>query len=124
MGLLVIIPSFIFMGLSTSVSQIYCSLTLYSFSSAVVVPCLTTIVSSHSPPKSKGAVMGTFRSIGSLARALGPCFASFLFWTLGPALCYIGGALLLLVPLFKMIKLRGGMKRKTVAFQDIAAKAS
>lgn len=101
-GLTTIVPSFIFMGLSSSVLQICLSLALYSFASAIVVPCLTTIISSHSPVESRGAVMGTFRSIGSLARAIGPFIASFLFWTLGPNLSYTIGALALILPLYKM----------------------
>jgi len=111
-GLTFIIPSFVVMGLSTSVSQIYYSLALYSFSSAVVVPCLTTIVSSHSPPGSKGAVMGTFRSIGALARAIGPCLASTMFWTFGPVLCYICGALALTLPLYLMKDLHSTLNRR------------
>lgn len=105
-GLSTIIPSFIFMGLSSSVAQIYCSLTLYSFSSAVVVPCLTTIVSAHSPTNERGAVMGTFRSIGALARALGPFVASFIFWSFGPKICYCCGAMALLIPLSSMLILK------------------
>lgn len=109
-GLVTIIPSFIFMGLSTSVGQIYSSLALYSFSSAVVVPCLSTIVSAQSPPNERGAVMGTFRSIGSLARALGPFVASFIFWSFGPTICYCFGALALLIPLSSMLDLRSQLK--------------
>ena len=101
-GLTVIIPSFVLMGLSTSVTQIYFALILYSFSSAVVVPCITTVISSHSPVKEKGVVMGTFRSIGALARAIGPCIASFMFWTMGSSQCYIGGAVALVIPLYLM----------------------
>jgi len=105
LGLTMIIPSFIFMGLSTKISHIYLSLTMYAISSAIVVPCLTTIVSSNSPEEQKGAVMGTFRSIGALARAFGPFLASFVFWTLGPTICYIIGGLALLVPHYKMREL-------------------
>lgn len=133
-GIALIIPSFILMGLSTSVNQIYYSLSLYSFSSAVVVPCLTTIVSSQSPVESRGAVMGTFRSIGSLSRALGPGLASLMFWTFGPTLCYTVGALALLLPLYLMRdlsknfrnknNLNSNPKKKSVAFRETFAKAS
>lgn len=133
-GLITIIPSFIFMGLSSSVNQIYLSLSLYSFSSAVVVPCLTTIVSSHSPSNTRGVIMGTFRSIGALARAMGPCIASLMFWTVGPMLCYICGALALILPLYLMKNLYLSLKqeanmtlkkdinntKKSVAFREVA----
>lgn len=104
-GLMSIIPSFILMGLSSSVVQIYQALALYAFSSAIVVPCLTTIISANSPVEARGAVMGTFRSIGSLARAAGPILSSAVFWTFGPTTCYIGGSLALMLPLYKMNKL-------------------
>lgn len=133
-GIALIIPSFILMGLSTSVNQIYYSLSLYSFSSAVVVPCLTTIVSSQSPIESRGAVMGTFRSIGSLARAFGPGIASLMFWTFGPMLCYTIGALALILPLYLMNCLHKALGKKdnsnsniikkTVSFGGTLAKAS
>jgi MFS family permease len=102
LGLVSIIPSFIWLGLSSTVNHVYQALALYAFSSAIVVPCLTTIVSANSPVESRGVVMGTFRSIGSLARAIGPVLASAVFWTFGPTVCYIGGALALTIPLYKM----------------------
>lgn len=121
-GLTTIIPSFIFMGLSTKVSHIYFSLTLYAISSAIVVPCLTTILSSQCPLEYRGTVMGTFRSIGALARAIGPFLASFLFWTLGPTTCYIGGALALAVPLQMMRGLRTALKSDSEKNHGISAK--
>ena len=48
--------------------------------------------------------MGTFRSIGALARAIGPCLASLVFWTFGPTSCYIAGAVALLTPFYLMVK--------------------
>lgn len=126
-GLAIIVPSFILMGLSINVAQIYCSLSMYATSSAIVVPCLTTIISSHSPVESRGVVMGTFRSLGSLARAIGPCMASLLFWTFGPTICYISGALALLIPYFQMKKLYSSTyrDRKSIKSPDFhLAKAS
>ena len=44
--------------------------------SATVVPCLTTLVSMYGGDDQKGTIMGVFRSLGALARALGPVVAS------------------------------------------------
>ena len=44
--------------------------------SATVVPCLTTLVSMYGGDDQKGTIMGVFRSLGALARALGPVMAS------------------------------------------------
>lgn len=45
---------------------------LYALSTAVVVPCMTTLVSNHGDANQKGILMGVFRSLGALGRALGP----------------------------------------------------
>ena len=41
-----------------------------------MVPCLTTLVSMYGGDDQKGTIMGVFRSLGALARALGPVVAS------------------------------------------------
>ena len=55
----------------------YKSCVLHLFlASATVVPCLTTMISSYGTVEQKGTVMGIFRSLGALARAVGPMLAS------------------------------------------------
>ena len=64
-----------------------------------MVPMLSSLVSQYGGDHQKvgiqsccsrlkdyeqGAVMGVFRSLGALGRALGPAFGSLLFWSLGP----------------------------------------
>lgn len=44
--------------------------------SATVVPSMTTMISAYGAESQKGAVMGVFRALGALARALGPLTAS------------------------------------------------
>ncbi|CAG2169053.1 unnamed protein product [Oppiella nova] len=75
-GISAIIPAFVLIGLASNQIQLYIGLTLYAYSSATVVPCLTTVVSKYGPPDQKGVILGIFRSIGALARALGPISAS------------------------------------------------
>jgi MFS family permease len=98
-GLVIIIPSFVIIGLASTVTFMYVGLALYSFASASVVPCLTTLASSYGSYDQKGTVMGIFRSLGSLARALGPVLASTVYWSLGPTISYIVGGVLLVIPL-------------------------
>lgn len=43
---------------------------------AMVVTCMMTMVSHFGSHDQKGTVMGIFRSLGALARALGPILAS------------------------------------------------
>ncbi|KRZ42512.1 Major facilitator superfamily domain-containing protein 10 [Trichinella pseudospiralis] len=68
--------------------------------SGIVVPCLTTEVSSQVSPTEKGSVLGIFRALGSLARAIGPVCASTVFWLFGDTITYIIGGLLMFVPLY------------------------
>lgn len=42
----------------------------------MVVPCMMTLASQYGTAAQKGTVMGIFRSLGALARAVGPIFAS------------------------------------------------
>uniref|UniRef100_A0A7E4ZY20 MFS domain-containing protein n=1 Tax=Panagrellus redivivus TaxID=6233 RepID=A0A7E4ZY20_PANRE len=98
-GVLLLVPAYVIISLATSQWQFYIGLCLYALASAIVVPCLTTLVSQLSPEAEKGATMGVFRSLGALSRAAGPVFGSLTFWLVGPQACYIFGAMLFAIPL-------------------------
>lgn len=101
-GLLIIVPSFAIIGFAQTKLVLYIGLGLYALSTAVVVPCMTTLVSNHGDPNQKGILMGVFRSLGALGRAMGPVFASVLYWVAGPELCYSLGGLALTIPYFML----------------------
>ncbi|KRY58554.1 Glycerol-3-phosphate acyltransferase 4 [Trichinella britovi] len=114
-GITVSLISFLAISLAWNVYYFYGSLTLYSLgrvleifcnfnsisacniASGIVVPCLTTEVSSQVSPSEKGSVLGIFRALGSLARAIGPVCASTVFWLFGDTITYIIGGLLMWV---------------------------
>lgn len=48
----------------------------FCVASGTVVSCMTTMISSYGTDSQKGAVLGVFRALGALARALGPVIAS------------------------------------------------
>ena len=73
---------------------------------AMVVPCITSLASVCGSEQEKGTVMGIFRSLGALARAVGPIFASIAFWSVGSKLTYLTGSILLLWP---VITLKGAL---------------
>lgn len=98
LGMIILVPSFIIMAFASTALWIYISLILFSFASATVVPCLTTKISLYGSNDQKGTIMGIFRSLGALARALGPVFASTVYWSYGSAACYISGGMLLIIP--------------------------
>jgi len=71
-----IIPSFVVVGMAQSTTVLFLGLAIYSLGSAVVVPCLTAMTAAYGRADQKGAVTGTLRSLGALARAFGPLFSS------------------------------------------------
>eukprot|EP00058_Branchiostoma_floridae_P024960 XP_002610450.1 hypothetical protein BRAFLDRAFT_124265 [Branchiostoma floridae] len=105
-GMAILIPSFILIGAAESTLLFYIGLGLFSFASATVVPCLTAITSSYGGTDQKGTVMGILRSLGALARALGPVAASTVYWGLGALPCYAMGGLLLFIPVLMLAKVQ------------------
>uniref|UniRef100_A0A182YGF4 SAGA-associated factor 11 homolog n=1 Tax=Anopheles stephensi TaxID=30069 RepID=A0A182YGF4_ANOST len=97
-GLYLIIPAFIIVGLAESSPMLYLGMILFAISTAFVVTCMTTITSKYGDFHQKGTVLGVFRSLGALARAVGPIVASVAFWSVGARITYIAGGLLLLWP--------------------------
>ncbi|XP_057688900.1 major facilitator superfamily domain-containing protein 10 isoform X1 [Corythoichthys intestinalis] len=99
MAIAALIPAFILIGISWNVTMLYVGLALYSFAAAVVVPCLSTLVSDHGSASQKGTVMGILRSLGALARALGPVTSSSVYWLAGAQTCFLVTSASFLVPL-------------------------
>uniref|UniRef100_A0A915EPB9 Major facilitator superfamily (MFS) profile domain-containing protein n=1 Tax=Ditylenchus dipsaci TaxID=166011 RepID=A0A915EPB9_9BILA len=102
LGLAAITPAFLLMSMAFNETLLYISLALFSCASAIVVPCLTTLVSAQCDESKKGSCMGVFRSIGALSRACGPIFGSLMFWLMGPTMCYLIGGILLVIPFLLM----------------------
>lgn len=63
-----------------------------------VVTCITTMISQYGDLNQKGTILGIFRSLGALARALGPVVACVAFWCIGSKVTYILGGIALLYP--------------------------
>jgi len=98
-GIALLLPSFLLMAFAYTQLGLYAGFTLYALSTAVCVPCLSTVAARFGGPQQKGAVTGVFRSLGSLARALGPVIFSTLFWLTGATVCYCTAAAAMLIPL-------------------------
>ncbi|XP_025075731.1 major facilitator superfamily domain-containing protein 10 [Pogonomyrmex barbatus] len=98
LGLWLIIPAFICIGVATNVQVLCIGIFLFAVSTAMVVTCMMTLVTRIGPEHQKGVITGIFRSLGALARACGPIVASSAFWCLGSATTYLTGALLLTLP--------------------------
>ncbi|KAL8576234.1 hypothetical protein ACOMHN_006157 [Nucella lapillus] len=103
-GILILIPSFLLMAFATNIYVMYTALALFAVASATVVPCLTTLVSVYGGSDQKGVTIGIFRSLGSLARATSPLFAATVYWCFGAKVCYLTGALSMVLPMLFMMK--------------------
>ncbi|XP_034026847.1 major facilitator superfamily domain-containing protein 10 isoform X2 [Thalassophryne amazonica] len=99
LAIITLIPAFILIGLSLDVKMLYIGLALYSFAAAIVVPCLSTLVSDYGSASQKGTVMGILRSLGALARALGPVVSSSVYWIAGAETCFTVTAAAFIIPL-------------------------
>lgn len=67
---------------------------------------MTTLTAKYGSFDQKGTVLGIFRSLGALARALGPIVSSTAFWSVGSTPTYLLGGFALLYPTIKLYKLK------------------
>ncbi|XP_020817292.1 major facilitator superfamily domain-containing protein 10 [Drosophila serrata] len=105
-SLYLIVPAFVLVGLAESSRVLYAGMILFAISTAFAVTCLTTLVSKYGNDDQKGSVLGIFRSLGALARALGPVVGSIAFWCVGSKITYIAGGLLLIYPALALQRAR------------------
>lgn len=110
LGLILIIPGLAIVGYAYTNFWLYFGLTFLSVGSAMVIPCLTALVSLNAPQEQQGKAIGIFRSLGSLARVIGPMAAAILYWRFGSQIPYFLGAVALILPIFLVILLKSKQK--------------
>ena len=101
-GILLAIPGLLLIGVSAwknSPVILYGGLGILAMGAAHVTPCLTALASLYAPQDEQGRILGAFRSIGALARAIGPLAGSLLYWRLGADVSYTCAGLFLVLPL-------------------------
>jgi MFS family permease len=99
MGLGILIPGLLLVGYSMSSFMMYAGLLFLAVGSAMVIPCITSLVSLYTPSTDQGHALGIFRSLGSLGRMIGPLSASLVYWKYGGGVSYLVGAIAILIPL-------------------------
>lgn len=110
-GLVAVVPALVLVGLAgyrQSTPLLYAGLLLLAVGAAQATPCLTALVSVYTPAEEQGRVLGIFRSLGALARAIGPLFAAALYWWIGPTVAYCVGGAFVVVPLILALGLPKG----------------
>lgn len=93
-GLSFVSVGLVALGMANSVMGLYSGLALLAIGVGLCSPTLSSMVSLFAHESRQGSVLGTFRAIGSLARAVGPLLASFVFWWFGSLQLYLFGAII------------------------------
>jgi len=98
-GLACGIAAFLALAIANQLGPFFGALALMAFSIGLVSPTMSALVSLYSTEADQGANLGVFRSAGSLARAIGPLVAAFVYFVYGSQSAYLFGALVIIIPL-------------------------
>ncbi len=98
-GFAALIPGMFMLAFAQTAPLMYLGLFFMAVGSAQVIPCLTSLASAYAPANVQGRVLGVFRSLGALARGVGPLFACVLYWRLGATIAYAILAAAVIIPL-------------------------
>lgn len=98
-GLLLACVGMAWLAVSHSPATIYTSLGLASVGSGFCYSALSALLSLYAREDEQGRLMGLFRALGSLTRAIGPVCAGAMYWRFGSTACYAAAAAVILVPL-------------------------
>jgi len=79
--------------------MLYGALVFSSVGSGLVNPASTGLISLYSSAAEQGRVLGIFRSLGALSRAITPLLAGVLYWSVGSRSVYLASAGLAVVAL-------------------------
>jgi len=81
-------------GLGSRPWMMYAGLAFVAMGSGLVNPSTTGLISLYSSQDEQGRVLGIFRSLGSLSRAITPVLAGAVFFILGSRCVFVGAAAL------------------------------
>lgn len=104
-GLLLVAPGLTLVGIAQTEWLLYTGLGALSVGSALAMPSLSALVSLLATQERQGEVLGVFRSLGALSRAVGPIIACVVYWRFGSQWPYIGA----LIPLAFAVALGAGI---------------
>tara|TARA_A100001015_G_scaffold306908_1_gene401929 strand:+ start:20 stop:922 length:903 start_codon:yes stop_codon:yes gene_type:complete len=99
------VAAFLALAVAMQLGLFFGALALMALSIGLVSPTLSALVSLYSSESDQGANLGIFRSAGSLARAIGPLTAAFVYFIYGSKSAYFFGALVVIIPLVMALKL-------------------
>jgi MFS family permease len=93
-GLVFSAAGLLIIGYAVQPWMLYVGLACLATGSGLVNPATSGLISLYSGPQEQGRVLGIFRSLGSLSRAITPILAGAGFWLFGSRSVFIVGAVL------------------------------
>lgn len=66
----------------------------------MIIPCMSSLVTFYTPSNEQGRSIGIYRSLGALARVVGPFSAAIIYSKYNASMPYLLGAAFLLIPLY------------------------
>jgi ferrochelatase len=99
MGMISLIPGLLLIAAAYSSAMLYGGLFFLAMGSAMIMPCLTSLVTLYTPEQEQGRSVGIFRSMGALARVIGPILAAIAYYKFGAWAPYIFGSVFLILPI-------------------------
>ncbi|XP_044912850.1 major facilitator superfamily domain-containing protein 10 isoform X9 [Felis catus] len=107
-AILLLVPAFLLIGWGLTLPALGLGLLLYSFGGRRPASTrrLPPPPSPKGLPRQKGTIMGTLRSLGALARAVGPMVAASVYWLAGARVCFTVCSGLFLLPFLLLRNLR------------------
>lgn len=95
-GLLCSTAGLLGVGFAPAPAVLYAAVAALAFGGGLINPANTGLISLYAGPEEQGRVLGIYRSLGSLARAVTPICAGVLYWTTNAATLYVIAGLLAL----------------------------
>lgn len=93
-GLIAATLGFVLVGTAPNVLMLYIGLGVLAMGAGLVNPATSGLISLYAGENEQGRVLGIFRSLGSLARAVTPVLAGMVFWMMGGPTVFAAAAAL------------------------------
>lgn len=97
-GMAIVALGMTLVGFASTQGMLYLGLAGLGVGSGLTTPSVSALVSLYSSREKQGRMLGLFRSLGSLARGVGPLIACFVFWWKGPSAPFLIAAAVLIIP--------------------------
>ncbi|MDD4973123.1 MAG: ferrochelatase [Bacteriovorax sp.] len=104
-GMISLIPGLLLISAAYSNAMLYSGLFFLAVGSSMIMPCLTSLVTIYTPSAEQGRSVGIFRSMGALARVVGPILSAIAYYKYGAWAPYVFGSAFLLMPILMLTQL-------------------